>query len=80
MPWPPAQPLRGLAMSRRCDVGRLRPLPEKSATSSALIFSAQQVADAKSKVCAAYTKIHHAVDVNAPRRGGDDPTLNSLLR
>ena len=32
------------------------------------------MADAKSKVCAAYAKIHHAVDVNAPRNGGNDPT------
>jgi hypothetical protein len=48
---------------------RLRPTPEtKSAVPSA------QVADAKSHVCDAYAKIHHAVDVNAPRNGGSDPT------
>jgi hypothetical protein len=52
----------------------LRPMPEtKSATPAAPTFSDQQVVDAKSKVCAAYAKIHRAVDVNAPRNGGDDP-------
>jgi hypothetical protein len=34
----------------------LRPLPEKSATPSEVTFSAQQVADAKANVCAAYWK------------------------
>jgi hypothetical protein len=53
----------------------LRPIPhETSATPPAPTYSEQQVADAKSKVCAAYAKVHHAVDVNAPRKGGDDPT------
>jgi hypothetical protein len=53
----------------------LRPMPEaKSPAPSAPTFSAQQVADSKSKVCAAYAKIHRAVDVNAPRNGGNDPT------
>ena len=52
----------------------LRPIPhETSATPPAPTYSEQQVADAKAKVCAAYAKIHHAVDVNAPRTGGDDP-------
>jgi hypothetical protein len=52
----------------------LRPMPEtKSATPAAPTFIDQQVADAKSKVCAAYAKIHRAVDINAPRRGGHDP-------
>jgi hypothetical protein len=53
----------------------LRPMPEtKSAVPPTPTFSDQQVADAKSKVCAAYPEIHHAVDVNAPRNGGSDPT------
>jgi hypothetical protein len=53
----------------------LRPIPHNtSATPPAPSYSEQQVADAKSKVCTAYTKIHHAVDVNAPRTGGNDPT------
>jgi len=52
----------------------LSPTPEtKSAVPSAPTFTEQKVSDAKSKVCAAYAKIHHAVDVNAPRTGGDDP-------
>jgi hypothetical protein len=52
----------------------LRPMPDiKSAAPRTPTFSDQQVADAKSKVCAAYTKIHHAVDINAPRNGGDNP-------
>jgi hypothetical protein len=52
----------------------LRPIPEtKSATPTAPTFSDHQVADAKSKVCVAYAKIHRAVDINAPRNGGDDP-------
>jgi hypothetical protein len=43
----------------------LRPMPEtKSAVPPTPTFSDQQVADAKSKVCAAYAEIHHAVDVN----------------
>lgn len=53
----------------------LRPIPHNStAPPPKSTYSDQQVADAKSKVCAAYRKIHHAVDVNAPRTGGDDPT------
>jgi hypothetical protein len=44
----------------------LRPMPEtKSAVPSAPTFTDQQVTDAKSNVCAAYAKIHHAVDTNA---------------
>ena len=55
------------------DANRCGPEAE-SAAPSAPTFSAQQVADAKSKVCAAYAKIHHAVDTNATRTGGGDPT------
>ncbi|MGC1155473.1 hypothetical protein [Mycobacterium sp.] len=52
----------------------LRPIPHNTAaTPSAPSYSEQQVADAKAKVCAAYAKIHRAVDINAPRTGGDDP-------
>jgi hypothetical protein len=54
---------------------RLPPMPEtKSAVPSAPTFTDQQVTDAKSNVCAAYAKIHRAVDGNAPRNGGSDPT------
>ena len=52
----------------------LRPIPHnESATPTKPAYSEQQVADAKAKVCAAYTKIHRAVDINVPRTGGDDP-------
>jgi hypothetical protein len=58
----------------------LRPMPEaNSATPPVATFSAKQVADAKSELCAAYAKIHRAVDVNAPRKGGDDPTAQLVV-
>jgi hypothetical protein len=49
--------------------------PENKPPSStpAPTFSAQQVADAKAKVCAAYDRIHHAVLANTGRNGGTDP-------
>jgi hypothetical protein len=87
MPWPPAQPPRGparwpvavmfaitLVAVAAAVAAWLRPLPEKSDTPSAPTFNAQQVADAKSKVCAAYEKIHHANYTNSGRTGGADPT------
>jgi hypothetical protein len=37
-------------------------------------FTAQQIADAKAKVCATYDKVHQAVLVNTGRAGGSDPT------
>lgn len=53
----------------------LRPIPHStSATPAAPSYSEQQAGDAKSNVCSAYAKIHHAVDTNAQRNGGDDPT------
>jgi hypothetical protein len=53
----------------------LRPMPEvKTASPSAPTFNDRQVGDAKSKVCAAYEKIHHASVANSGRSGGDDPT------
>jgi hypothetical protein len=52
----------------------LRPHPEtKSATPPAPGFNAQQVTDAKSKVCAAYWEVQKAVSANVARNGGDDP-------
>lgn len=58
----------------------LRPMPEtKSATPSAPAFNAQQVADAKSKVCAAYEKVQKASSANQTRNGGDDPNLQLLV-
>lgn len=84
MPWPPRGPARWpiavmcaitLVAVAAAIAAWLRPMAEaKSAAPSAPTFSAQQVTDAKSNVCAAYAKIHQALDVNAPRNGGSDPT------
>lgn len=53
----------------------LRPIPnEAPAAPAAPTYAEQQIADAKSNVCKAYAKIHHAVDTNRARTGGDDPT------
>lgn len=53
----------------------LRPIPHNtSATPPAPVYSEQQVADAKSNVCAAYEKVHHASVANSGRTGGGDPT------
>jgi hypothetical protein len=84
MRWPPSDPARWtivvmfantLVAVAAAVAAWLRPMPEtKSAVPSAPTFTDQQVTDAKSNVCAAYAKIHRAVDVNAPRNGGSDPT------
>ncbi len=59
----------------------LRPIPQAPAAAPPKpTYSAQQVADAKSKVCGAYEKIHHAVDMNAARSGGDDPTAQLVVK
>ncbi len=53
----------------------LRPIPHNTAaTPPAPSYSDQQVADAKSKVCAAYARVRHTAEMNANRTGGDDPT------
>jgi hypothetical protein len=53
----------------------LRPIPQAPAAAPPKpTYSDQQVADAKSKVCGAYEKIHRANYVNSSRTGGDDPT------
>jgi hypothetical protein len=58
----------------------LRPMPEtKSDVSPAPTFSDQQVAEAKSKVCAAFQKVRRANETNATRNGGDDPNLQLLV-
>jgi hypothetical protein len=88
MPWPPAQPPRGharwpvvvmfvitLVAVAAAVAAWLRPVPEvKPASPSTPTFNDRQVANAKSKVCAAYEKIHHASVTNSGRSGGDDPT------
>lgn len=55
-----------------------RPLP-KNDPPPAPTYSSQQVADAKSKVCAAYAKVHHAVLANTGRTGDSDPTTQLAL-
>jgi hypothetical protein len=58
----------------------LRPTPHSvSATPPAPTYSEQQVADAKSKVCAAYWKVQNVVTVNVARTAGDDPNSQLLL-
>ncbi|WP_139813417.1 hypothetical protein [Mycobacterium simiae] len=52
-------------------VGWYRPLPVKS--SPPQTFSAQQVDDAKMKVCAAYGKVHNAIKASTSRDRGSDP-------
>jgi hypothetical protein len=59
----------------------LRPIPQAPAAAPPKpTYSDQQVADAKSKVCGAYEKIHHAVDMNASRSGGDDTTAQLVVK
>jgi hypothetical protein len=93
MPWPPPQPPRGqarwpvvvmfaitLVAVAAAVAAWLRPMPEaKSAAPSAPAFGAQQVAAAKSEVCAAYQKARRASDANANRKGGDDPNAQLLV-
>jgi len=93
MPWPPAQPPRGPARwpvvvmfaITLVAVGAaiapwLRPIPHNtSATPSAPSYSEQQVADAKSKVCAAIEKVKKANTMNSNRNGGDDPNGQLLI-
>jgi hypothetical protein len=89
MPWqpPPAQPPRGparwpvvvmfaitLVAVAAAVAAWLRPMPEKSANPSAPAFTNQQIIDARSNVCSAYAKVHHAVDTNVTRTTGVDPT------
>ncbi|HEY6817905.1 MAG TPA: hypothetical protein VI196_00840, partial [Mycobacterium sp.] len=58
----------------------LRPIPyNTSATPSAPSYSDQQVADAKSKVCAAIEKVKKANTMNSNRNGGDDPNGQLLI-
>src|SRR6202020_936593 len=37
-------------------------------------YTTQQIADAKTKICATYEKGHHALVVSSARNGGSDPT------
>ena len=58
----------------------LRPIPHTtSATPPAPVYSEQQVADAKAKVCAAYEKVLKTSNVNSARTAGDDPNSQLLI-
>jgi hypothetical protein len=53
----------------------LRPVPNApQAAAHTPTFSDERVAEAKSKICAAYEKIHRASYTNSGRSGGTDPT------
>jgi hypothetical protein len=91
MPWPPTPPREParwpvfvmfaitLVAVGAAVAAWLRPLPEKSASPTAPTFSAQQVADAKSKVCEAFDKVLKASSINGARTGGDDPNTQLLV-
>lgn len=93
-PWPPMMPmprpsrwltfatlLISLAALGFAVAAWLRPMPEPSPppVAAAPSFTDQQVADAKGKVCEAFDRLRHALDVNAARNGGDDPNLQLLV-
>jgi hypothetical protein len=89
MPWPPRGPARWpvivmfaitLVAVGAAVAAWLRPVPEtKSASPSAVTFSAQQVTEAKSKVCEAFEKAQKASSSNSGRSGGDDPNAQLLI-
>jgi hypothetical protein len=56
-----------------------RPSPDNKPppVASAPSYTDQQVADAKTKVCAAYDKVHRALVLSSARNGGNDP--NAIL-
>ncbi|MEB3981673.1 hypothetical protein OQ968_10390 [Mycobacterium sp. 663a-19] len=53
-------------------VGWFRPVPAKPAPPPPT-YTNQQIAEAKARVCAAYTKVHSAVGVSMARDLGSDP-------
>jgi hypothetical protein len=53
-------------------VGWFRPLPAKPPP--APVYSSQQIADAKAKVCAVHEKVHSAIKASSSRDRGTDPT------
>lgn len=55
-----------------------RPLP-KNDPPPAPTYSSQQVADAKSKVCAAFNDVHNAVRNNFARDQGTDPNQQLMV-
>ncbi|MGO9383211.1 MAG: hypothetical protein ACLP4W_14245 [Mycobacterium sp.] len=58
-------------------VGWFRPVPAKSPPPPT--YTAQQVADAKAKVCAAHDKVHNAIKASSARDRGTDPTAQLVF-
>jgi hypothetical protein len=52
--------------------GWFRPMPDSKASTPT--YTGQQVSDAKTRVCAAYSDVHSAIGVTMARDGGTDPT------
>jgi hypothetical protein len=85
-PWPPAVPSANrrqwpmfafllvalLVTLGVAIVGWFRPLPPKPPATPT--YNAQQIADAKTKVCADYQKVHSAIKASSSRDKGTDPT------
>lgn len=90
-PWPPAGPpprrrqwpifvvlLIGLLITLAVAiVGWFRPVQPKPP--AAPTYSAQQVADAKAKVCAAHEQVHNAIKASTSRDRGNDPNAQLLF-
>lgn len=53
-----------------------RPLSDSKPTPPPHVpsYTTQQIVDAKTKICAAYEKVHHALVLSSARNGGNDPT------
>jgi hypothetical protein len=83
-PYPPFRPRRwplliplivSVAAIGLAIAGWLRPLPADRADGPPPpAYTEQQVADAKTRVCAAYNEVHQAVLINTGRDLGDNPT------
>jgi TRAP-type uncharacterized transport system substrate-binding protein len=58
-------------------VGWFRPLQPKPPAPTA--YTSQQATDAKTKVCAAYEKVHNAIKASTSRDRGSDPNAQLLF-
>ncbi|WP_445159995.1 hypothetical protein ACTXG5_17510 [Mycobacterium sp. Dal123C01] len=58
-------------------VGWFRPVSAKPPPPPA--YTAQQVADAKAKVCGVYEKVHSAIKASSSRNQGTDPTAQLVF-
>jgi hypothetical protein len=58
-----------------------RPLPDSKAPSAPLAptYTDQQISDAKTNVCAAYQKVHHAVLLASSTKYGDDQVAKQVV-